>query len=507
MFLIDSSIYVFRAWQGHARGLTDTQQRPFNAVDGFADTLAYLISRHSPSHMVCAFDECLGNGIRHRLYPGYKANRPPAPEELRYQFEACKALVDAAGIRAIGSPDVEADDIIGQLAGLARDTGRPVTIVSGDKDLAQFIRDGDLYWDVGRQGQLDFDAVIRRFSIHPRQIPDWLALCGDKADNIPGIPGVGPATAVRLLRRYADLDTLFAHAADVASMKFRGAPRVSRLLVEHEATVRQARQLTGLIEDPALPVDLEELRRRPPPAADLAERLERIGFTASRARRLAARLAHDALVSELILLNKPYGVLCQFRRDGDRPTLADYITQPDIYPAGRLDRDSEGLVILTGDGRLQQRISHPRHKWPKHYWVQVEGEPDETALAQLRRGVTLRDGPTAPCRVQRLESEPDGLWPRDPPIRYRAAIPTTWLSITLTEGRNRQVRRMTAAVGCPTLRLIRESIGAYHLQTLLPGESCRVQHTADNAGANQPQGQAHRKARSASRRGQRSYRR
>lgn len=191
-------------------------------------------------------------------------------------------------------------------------------------------------------------------------------------------------------------------------------------------------------------------------------------------------------MSELVLLNKPYGVLCQFRRDGDRPTLADFITQAGVYPAGRLDRDSEGLVLLTGDGRLQQRISHPRHKWPKHYWVQVEGEPDEAALERLRRGVTLNDGPTAPCRVTRLASEPDALWPRDPPIRYRAAIPTTWLSMTLTEGRNRQVRRMTAAVGHPTLRLVREAIGEYHLGGLQPGESRVVQHKARSLSRRRP---------------------
>lgn len=170
----------------------------------------------------------------------------------------------------------------------------------------------------------------------------------------------------------------------------------------------------------------------------------------------------------IVLFNKPYGVLTQFTDREGRPTLADYIPLPGIYPAGRLDRDSEGLVVLTDDGKLQARISHPRHKMPKTYWVQVEGIPDQRAISRLRGGVKLSDGPTRPARA-RLLPEPD-VWPRTPPIRYRANIPTAWLELTLTEGRNRQVRRMTAAVGHPTLRLIRWAIGDWTLVGLAPGE-------------------------------------
>ncbi len=178
-------------------------------------------------------------------------------------------------------------------------------------------------------------------------------------------------------------------------------------------------------------------------------------------------------MANLLLFNKPYGVLSQFTDAGGRTTLAAYVSQGGVYPAGRLDRDSEGLLLLTDDGRLQHHLSHPRNKQPKTYWVQVEGEVDENALAGLRVGLNLKDGPTKPARAERIE-EPPCLWARDPPIRRRRHIPTSWISLTLTEGRNRQVRRMTAAVGFPTLRLIRERIGRYRLGELKPGEHCEV---------------------------------
>ncbi|MEM7320783.1 MAG: rRNA large subunit pseudouridine synthase E [Pseudomonadota bacterium] len=174
-------------------------------------------------------------------------------------------------------------------------------------------------------------------------------------------------------------------------------------------------------------------------------------------------------MSRLIRFNKPYAVLPQFTdQDAGRQTLADFIDLPGVYPAGRLDRDSEGLMILTDDGRLQARISEPRHKMAKTYWAQVEGEPDARALAALCQGVRLKDGPTRPAKVRRI-SEPTGLWPRTPPIRERKSVPDCWIELTLTEGRNRQVRRMTAAVGYPTLRLIRYRVGNWTLDGLAPG--------------------------------------
>ncbi len=183
---------------------------------------------------------------------------------------------------------------------------------------------------------------------------------------------------------------------------------------------------------------------------------------------LSATFNSQLLMSRILLLNKPYDVLCQFTDNDGRETLTRYVTEKDFYPAGRLDRDSEGLVLLTDDGALQHCVAHPQNKMEKTYWVQVEGSIDENALSALRRGVTLKDGLTRPAKASLL-NEPD-IWPRTPPIRYRAAIPTSWLSLTISEGRNRQVRRMTAAVGFPTLRLIRWAVGEWTLDNLQPSQ-------------------------------------
>ena len=175
-------------------------------------------------------------------------------------------------------------------------------------------------------------------------------------------------------------------------------------------------------------------------------------------------------MSRLILLNKPFGVLSQFTggKEGVEDTLAHLVDVPGVYPAGRLDKDSEGLLLLTDDGRLQARIAEPRYKTAKTYLAQVEGEPDDAALDALQHGVQLKDGMTRPAKVGRID--PPDLWPRDPPIRFRKNVPDRWLSLTISEGRNRQVRRMTAAVGLPTLRLVRWQVGDWTVEGLAPGE-------------------------------------
>jgi 23S rRNA pseudouridine2457 synthase len=179
----------------------------------------------------------------------------------------------------------------------------------------------------------------------------------------------------------------------------------------------------------------------------------------------------------LIALNKPYGVICKFSSEPGKRTLADCVDVRGVYPAGRLDTDSEGLLLLTDDGALQTRIADPRHKLAKVYWVQVEGEPTDDALARLCEGVNLGDFVTQPAKA-RLIDEPADLWPRDPPIRYRANIPTAWLELTIREGKNRQVRRMTAKVGFPTLRLVRAAIGGVRVDAVAPGTWREIQTDA-----------------------------
>ncbi|MFK8080256.1 MAG: 5'-3' exonuclease H3TH domain-containing protein [Granulosicoccus sp.] len=295
LYLIDTSIYIFRAWQGLPTSIRSRFDEPDNAVQGLAETLCSIMEAHQPSYMVCAFDECFRQGVRNRMYAQYKADRPPAPEELAPQFARCKQLAQAMGIACFGSDQVEADDIIGQFAALASTYDVPVTIVSGDKDLAQFVTPADRYWDLGRRPIASYHDVHKRFKVRPEQMADWLALCGDKSDNIPGVPGVGPATAARLLNKWQTIDNLLSNLGEVAMMGFRGAPRVSRLLFEHKDTIHFARSLTGMIRDDRLPEDLNALACTPPDQTNLCQALHEVGLPDSLCDSLSRRITKASI--------------------------------------------------------------------------------------------------------------------------------------------------------------------------------------------------------------------
>mgnify|MGYP006425323945 CR=1 FL=1 len=242
--------------------IVDAAGEPANAVHGFADFLADFLARVGPTHCALVFDESLESSLRHAIDPGYKANRTPAPPELRQQFQRCRELGQAIGMPVLSSPRFEADDVLATVAQYLRARGFRHTVVTGDKDLAQLIGPGDIWWDFQRERQLDARGVERHFGVRPDQIADMLALAGDKIDNIPGVPGIGQATAVRLLRRWGDLEGLYASLDRVATMQLRGARRIAELLAEHEATVRHARRLTGMLHAEPFAPEPSAYRRR-----------------------------------------------------------------------------------------------------------------------------------------------------------------------------------------------------------------------------------------------------
>lgn len=286
LYLIDSSIYIFRAWFILPSSITNSEGDAVNALYGFADFLAQVLEQTSATYIVCAFDQSLGSSARNAIYPPYKANRDPAPLELKKQFAWCQALCDQIGIAQFARAEYEADDIIGTLAATASKADFRTTILSADKDLAQFIGEHDEYWNFAKKERLDARGIEKRFGINASQIADMLALCGDKVDNIPGIPGVGQATAARLLKKWGNLERLFENREAVADMKFRGSARVAQLLSEHEDTVRLARQLTGLLPVDDLPTKPSMLKRQRVKRPELEKFLKERGFGDTRTRRL-----------------------------------------------------------------------------------------------------------------------------------------------------------------------------------------------------------------------------
>lgn len=293
LYLIDSSIYIFRAWQTLPASITNTHGEQANAVHGFTDTLAHILTEKRPEYIACAFDKSSGTGERYTILPEYKANREPAPPELRIQFDRCIEVASAMGIPVFSSTKVEADDIIGSFAKLAHSAQQPVTIISADKDLAQFIGEDDIYWNLARKEQFNYLQLTKRFKVFPEQMADMLALCGDKVDNIPGIPGVGPTTAARLLRKWETLEGVIDNRVAIAKMHFRGAPRVATLVEEHIDTIRLARQLTGLIVDQSLPDSISSLKIKPLSCKIVSEKLQAAGISKQRADRLAVNIAHQ----------------------------------------------------------------------------------------------------------------------------------------------------------------------------------------------------------------------
>lgn len=277
VWLIDASIYVFRPWFVRQPIVLDSEGNPVNAVLGFLRFIYNLLQTEQPQHIAFAFDISLQTSTRKAIYPAYKANRTPAPADLKMQFQLCRDFLDALGIVQAASPYFEADDVIGTWAKQQRNNGKTCMIISGDKDLAQLVNDGDIWWDYGKRTPLPPGGVKKEFGVWPAQIPDQLALAGDVADNIPGIPGVGMSTAAKLLQKFSSVEVLLSRIPEIGLMKTRGAKRLQELVGEHQDTVRLARQLTAIYCDvPDVP---QNLQRKDKDLVQLQALCERLGLT------------------------------------------------------------------------------------------------------------------------------------------------------------------------------------------------------------------------------------
>jgi 5'-3' exonuclease len=264
IYLIDASVYVFRAYHSMLPDMADRDGNPAHAVFGFARFLSDLIERVRPELIAVAFDRSLTSCFRSKIYPAYKANREPAPADLSLQFERCFEFCQHIGVAALGSEAYEADDIIGSLAWRMRRAGRCCTVVTRDKDMAQLIREGDIYWDYSSRERFAYGDIERRFGVAPERFADYLALTGDAVDNIPGVPGVGPKTAAVLMREFASIDELYEGLHRVALLKLRGAATLGARLLEHREAAYLARKLTAIACDAPIAVEEAFLRRRLP---------------------------------------------------------------------------------------------------------------------------------------------------------------------------------------------------------------------------------------------------
>ena len=279
IFLIDASVYVFRAYHSMLPDMRDREGNPAHAVFGFARFVGDLIERVRPSQMAVAFDARRAGSYRNRIYPPYKANRERAPADLVLQLEHCREVCRCLGLAVFVEPEYEADDIIGTLARVMHGCGVRSAFITRDKDLAQLVRDGDLFWDFGAREQFGYHDIERHFGVRPERFADYLALAGDEVDNIPGVPGIGHCTAASLMRAFSSLEELYADLPRVARLKLRGAASLSERLSEHRESVFLARQLTRIACDLSLNVAAASaLRRRPPDLPALSQLYDRLGF-------------------------------------------------------------------------------------------------------------------------------------------------------------------------------------------------------------------------------------
>ena len=259
-YLVDSSIYIFRGWHVFSDQIVDINGNPSNAVYGFTEFLRELLALEQPEYIACAFDAKQTHSFRREIFPQYKANRPPAPQELKQQFKLCRDFCRAAGIADFSSNRFEGDDIIGTLAKRLRQQGFAITILSADKDLAQLLQPGDIWWDYARNKILHYRDIEKHFGIGPELIADMLAIAGDKVDNIPGIPGIGYTLACKLLKKYPGTEQILSNIDKISEMKFRGAARIQKLVEEHQNILPMTKQLTTIVTNADFKGPKEDLR-------------------------------------------------------------------------------------------------------------------------------------------------------------------------------------------------------------------------------------------------------
>lgn len=289
-YLIDASIYVFRAWFTIPDDMLDAEQQPVNAVYGFTRFLGDFLERVAPDHVAAAFDVSLTSSFRNDLYPAYKANREPAPPELKRQFELCREITAALGVRSCADTGYEADDLIGTLAGGSRRDGHRVTIISRDKDMLQLLEDGDVMWDMTGGKRIRCDQVSDALGVRADQVTDYLGLAGDSVDNIPGVPGVGPKTASRLLEHFESMDHLYADLERVAELPLRGAAKLGGKLAQHREQAELSRELARIRCDVPMAADRASVARTAPELDALNALYDAAGFGES-LRRQAQRIA------------------------------------------------------------------------------------------------------------------------------------------------------------------------------------------------------------------------